>query len=208
MNTKQIILICLIAIIATCVLCGNLMLKNTINPSNCKNITLADGTTLAIPSEFTTSKPFSNHIEEDGFYYTNSQLESKDYGGVHIEYTNDPVETMTHGSNSTKATDADNDGVYEFDVFDSNGHKVMRIRGDNPAIVESIGKSVKFNTNGTEPVNNTTNVNKETVNHNDVNINTQNNNNNNPQTVNPSKEAQAKTQSPTSSPSPAGNSTR
>ena len=160
MNTKKIILICLIAIMATCVLCGNLMLKNTINPSNCKNITLADGTTLAIPSEFTISKPFSNHIEEDGFYYTNTQLESKDYGWVHIEYKNDPVETMAHGSNSTKATDSDNDGVYEFDVFDGSGHRVMRITGSNPAIVESIGRSVKFNINETiKPVDNTSKVN-------------------------------------------------
>ena len=109
-----------------------------------KEITLADETKLGIPTDFTVTNPFSNYTDSDGFYYTNCQLESKDWGWVYIEYTYDPIETMFHGSNSTKATDADNDGILEFDVFDGDGHRFMKIRGDNPTIVESIGKTVKF----------------------------------------------------------------
>ena len=156
MKKISIIIISLIGMVA--LLCiGFLMTANETNINNFKNITLADGTTIGIPADFTVKKPFSNYTENDGFYYTNCDLESKNYGWIHIEYTHDPVETMTHGSNSTKAIDPEHDGIYEFDVFDSNGHRVMKITGSNPAIVEKIGKSVKFPTNNTvTKVNNTT----------------------------------------------------
>ena len=157
MNKIKKILIILIVIIATLTIVGNIMLNQETSKDNLKQITLADGTTLSIPSDFTITKPFSNYTEKDGFYYTNSNLESKNWGWIHIEYTHDPVETMMHSSNSTKAIDPEHDGIYEFDVFDSNGHRVMKITGSNPAIVEKIGKSVKLPTNNTATkVNNTT----------------------------------------------------
>lgn len=143
MKIKHVIIMGIIAI--TCALCiGFLMTANETNMNNFKNITLADGTIIGIPSDFNINKPFSNYTDADGFYYTNCDLQSKNFGWVHIEYTHDPVNTMMHSSNSTKSTDHDHDGVYEYDVFDSNGHRVMKITGSNPAIVEKIGKSVIF----------------------------------------------------------------
>ena len=140
---KKIIIILLIGLV-TLIGIGFCMTANETNINNFKNITLADGTTLGIPADFTVKKPFSNYTENDGFYYANCDLESKDYGWIHIEYTHDPVETMTHGQNSTKAIN--NNGIYEFDVFDSDGHRVMKITGSNPAVVKAIGETVKFNT--------------------------------------------------------------
>lgn len=170
-----ILLICMVALLGI----GFLMTANETNINKFKNITLADGTTIGIPADFTVKKPFSNYTENDGFYYTNCDLESKNYGWIHIEYTHDPVETMAHGSNSTDAIDADNDGVYEFNVYDIDGHRVMKIRGSNPAVVKAIGKTVKLPTNNTTTkVNNTaegnTTVEKVSTNNNN---NQQNNNN-------------------------------
>ena len=155
---KKIIIILLISMVILLGI-GFLMTANETNINNFKNITLADGTTIGIPADFTVKKPFSNYTENDGFYYTNCDLESKNYGWIHIEYTHDPVETMIHGSNSTKAIDPEYDGIYEFDVFDSNGHRVMKITGSNPAVVKAIGETVKFNNNKTTTNNNTTVVN-------------------------------------------------
>ena len=123
---------------------GFLMTANETNINNFKNITLVDGTTVSIPSDFTITKPFGDYIDNDGFYYANCDLESEDYGWIRIEYTHDPIETMVHGSNSTKAIDANNDGVYEFSVYDIDGHREMRIIGSNPAIVKAIGETVKL----------------------------------------------------------------
>jgi len=155
---KNNIIISLLIILVTLISIGFLMTANETNINNFKNITLADGTTIGIPADFTVKKPFSNYIDNDGFYYTNCDLESKDYGWIFIEYTHDPVETMAHGSNSTKAIDADNDGVYEFNVYDIDGHRVMKIRGSNPAVVKAIGETVKFNNNKTTTNNNPTNI--------------------------------------------------
>lgn len=139
-----VLIIILFISLVTLVGIGFFMTANETNINNFKSITLADGTTIGIPADFTVKKPFSNYTENDGFYYTNCDLESKDYGWIHIEYTHDPVETMTHGQNSTKAIN--NNGIYEFDVFDSDGHRVMKITGSNPAVVKAIGETVKFNT--------------------------------------------------------------
>lgn len=154
MKKISIIIILLIGMVALLGI-GFLMTTNETNINNFKNITLADGTTIGIPTDFTINKPFSNYTENDGLYHANCDLESKDYGWIHIEYTHDPVETMTHGQNSTKAIN--NNGIYEFDVFDSNGHRVMKITGSNPAVVKAIGETVKFNNNKStnKTVNNT-----------------------------------------------------
>ncbi len=142
MMKKIIIILSIIMVVLIGI--GFLMTANETNTSNFKNITLVDGTTIKIPADFTVKNPFSNYTENDGFYYTNCDLESKNYGWIHIEYTHDPIETMAHGQNSTEAEN--NNGVYEYDVFDANGHQVMRITGSNPAIVKTIGETVKFNT--------------------------------------------------------------
>lgn len=193
---------------------GFLMTSNETNINNFKNITLADGTTIGIPADFTLKKPFSNYTENDGFYYTNCDLESKNYGWICIEYTHDPVESMVHGSNSTDAIDADNDGVYEFNVYDIDGHRVMKIRGSNPAVVKAIGKTVKFNTNGTKSINNTTIVKEEVVNYN-INVNTSANNNQTQPNYKsyeapngPTSKASIKAKTPSASPTPSVNSTR
>ncbi len=174
MIKKIIIILSIIMVILLGI--GFLMTANETNINNFKNITLADGTTLGIPADFTIKNPFSNYTENDGFYYTNCDLESKNYGWIHIEYTHDPVETMVHSSNSTKATDYEYDGVYEYDVFDANGHQVMRITGSNPAVVKAIGESVKFNTSQstiTKEANTTHDNNK----NNNIQSNQQTNNN-------------------------------
>lgn len=149
-NNNKILACCIGVIIITLIIAGIGMLNHPNNNTNTnnngkQNITLADGTKLAIPSDFTVKKPFSNYTDNDGFYYTNCELESKNYGWIYIEYTHDPVETMMHSSNSTKAiADSNNSRAYEFDVFDADGHRVMKVRGSNPGFVEDIGKSVKF----------------------------------------------------------------
>lgn len=214
---KIILSILMILLIGMVILLGFgfLMTTNETNINNFKNITLADSTTIGIPADFTVKKPFSNYTENDGFYYTNCDLESKNYGWIHIEYTHDPVESMVHSSNSTDAIDADNDGVYEFNVYDIDGHRVMKIRGSNPAVVKAIGKTVKFNTNGTiKSVNNTTIVKEEVVNYN-INVNTSANNNKTQTNYKsyeapngPTSKASIKARTPSPSPTPAVNSTR
>lgn len=165
-----VLIIILFISLVTLVGIGFFMTANETNINNFKSITLADGTTIGIPADFTITKPFGDYIDNDGFYYANCDLKSKDYGWIHIEYTHDPVETMTHGQNSTKAVS--NNGIYEYDVFDSDGHRVMKITGSNPSVVKAIGETVKFNmsksTNKT--VDNTTTIKEET------NNNQQNNN--------------------------------
>lgn len=165
---KKIIIIILLIGLITLIGIGFCMTAKETNINNFKNITLADGTTLGIPADFTVKNPFGNYTENDGFYYTNCDLESKDYGWIHIEYTHDPVETITHGQNSTKAIN--NNGIYEFDVFDSDGHRVMKITGSNPAIVKAIGETVKFNTGKAT---------NKTVNNTVKEVSTDNNNNDN-----------------------------
>lgn len=215
MNTIKTILICLIAIMATCAFCIGLIAMN----EQVTTVKLSETCSIDIAGEYDTV--FENGMNQIKIF---DKFNNKEYKSM-IVYSNSNAglqEIMTFAAfksmfvGNTYDTGAEpiqtqwnGETVYVIYTGNNITHDNILIISKNRDDCIKMYKSIKYNTNeATKQVNNTTNVNEETVNHNDVNINTPNNNNNNPQTVNPGKEAQARAQAQKSSPSPAGNSTR
>lgn len=211
MNNIKTILICLIAIVATCAICIGLIAMNeqttTIKLSETCTIDITGGyenifeyglNRITVYDKFHNNKSVIIHSGANADFkemMTFSALKSMYVGDV-LDTGAEPVKTQMDGNEA-------------WVIYTGNNitHDNILIISKNRDECIKMYKSIKYNTNAAKQVNNTINVNEETVNHNDVNIKTPNNNNN-PQTLNPGKEAQARAQAQSSSPSPAGNSTR
>ena len=211
MNNVKTILICLIAIVATCAICIGLIAMN----EQTTTIKLSETCSIDIAGSYENTFEYGlNRITVYDKLHNNKSVivHSGANAGLQEVMTFSALKSMFVGNvydTGAEPVKTQMDGHEAWVIYTGNNvtHDNILIISKNRDECIKMYKSIKYNINKAKPVNNTTTV-EETVNHNDVNINTQNSNNNNPQTLNPGKEAQASAQAQKSNPSPAGNSTR
>ena len=195
MNNIKVILICLIAIVATCAICIGLVAMN----EQVTTVKLSETCSINITGEYDTV--FENGMNQ---IKTFNKLNNKEYKSI-VVYSGANAgkeEIITFGMFKSffvgnawdtgaepVKTQWNGETVYAIYTGNNITHDNILIISKNRDECIKLYKSIKYNTNGTiKHVNNTTNI-TEVANHND-NINTSNNNNN-PQTSNQEKKAES-----------------
>ena len=215
MNNIKTILICLIAIVATCAICIGLIAMN----EQTTTIKLSETCSIDITGSYETISEYGLnritvydkfHNNKSVIIYSGANADLKEmmtFKMLKAMFVGDVLDT---GAEPVK-TKMDGNDAWVIYTGNNQTHDNILIISKNRDECIKMYKSIKYNTNGAKTVNNTTVEKISNDNNQQANDNQQQNtanNKKNPQTVNPGKEAQARTQSPIPSPSPSSNSTR
>lgn len=213
MNNIKTILICLIAIVATCAFCIGLIAMNeqstTIKLSETCSIDIVGGYENIFESGLNRITVYDKfHNNKSVIVYSGANADFKEMMTFEMLKSMFVGDVQDTGAEPVK-TQMDGHEAWVIYTGNSITHDNILIVSKNRDDCIKMYKSIKYNTNGAKQVNNTTVEKISNDNNPQANDNQQQNTaNNNPQTLNPGKEAQARAQAQASNPNPARNSTR
>ena len=140
MNNISKICIGVIIVIIALFGIGTLMTHNEVN-NNMENVKLTEHCTIKVPQDVKFEKTFGT--DEEGTFGTMYAENTNDWGRISIQY--EQSNNIQSLNNITKPEQINVDGNVMYQAKIYHGNEKIEIRGDNPAIVEAIAKSVTFN---------------------------------------------------------------